>query len=158
MSTNTTRGTSAFSLVVRLTLVVAALGSWAVVSACSSSGGKRPEDAGTKDSFSIDYHFGDLPPGCPPAAGNDKQVGTPCSKTAPKTQCGGDLVCACQVFNGVVPPDDTPCFCTLPIPGKLCSMVSPGTCGQGATCCSYKTAGSICVPDACLAEMGCPVF
>jgi hypothetical protein len=134
-------------------LVTAALGAWAVVSACSSSGGKRPVDADTQDAFAIDYHFGDLPPGCPPAAGNERKVGTPCSKTADKGQCGGGMICACQPYFGVVPPDDTPCFCTIP----FCAN-SPGFCGQGATCCSYMSSGSICVPDACLPQMQCPVF
>ncbi|MEO5767024.1 MAG: hypothetical protein ABIS92_01610 [Polyangia bacterium] len=158
MSFNDARGAFPFSLVVRLTFVAAALGTGVVVSACSSSGGRIPADADTQDSFSIDYQFGDLPPGCPPAAGNDKRVGTPCSRTASKTQCGGGLICACQDFNGFVPPDDTPCFCTIPILGKVCGDVPPGYCGQAASCCSYMNVGSICVPDSCLPEMQCPVF
>ena len=143
---------------VRVAFVAAALGIWAAASACSSSGGRKPADAGTQDSFSIDYSFGDLPPGCPPAAGNDKKVGNPCSKTGSQDQCGGNLICSCKEFFNFVPPDDTPCFCTIPILGKVCADVPPGTCGQGATCCSYMTTGSLCVPDACLAEMACPVF
>jgi hypothetical protein len=145
-------------VLVRLGSLLLALGAWAVVAACSSSGGRTPPDASGQDSFSLDFKFGDVPVGCPPGVGNDKNVGSFCSKGG--GQCGAGLICACDSFNGLIPPEDTPCFCTIPILGRACNdpMVPAGLCGQSATCCSYMQLGSICVPDICLGSMTCPVF
>lgn len=143
----------------RFALLGAALGAVAMLAAgCSSSGGKRPVgDGGVLDGFAIDYRFGDLPQGCPPATGNNKHVGDDCSNGK---ACVQGLICACETFNGFIPPEDTPCFCTIPIVGRTCSdpTVPADTCGQGATCCSYLNLGSICVPDVCLETMTCPTF
>ena len=140
-------------------LLLAALALSATTAACSSSGGKRPLDAAVQDGVTIDYSFGDLPPGCPPGVGNDRHVGDVCTKGG-GTPCAQGLICACDSFNGIIPPADTPCFCTIPILGRVCSdpSIPTGYCGQGATCCSYMTLGSICVPDACLQGQQCPVF
>lgn len=148
-----------FKILFRVGLLLSALTLWAATAACSSSGGKRPADAGNQDGFTVDYVFGDLPPGCPPATGNDKHVGDHCTKGG--KECPGNLICACSEYNGVIPPAGTPCFCTLAIIGKVCSdtvAIPPGTCGQGATCCSYMQLGSMCVPNACLEGTTCPVF
>lgn len=108
----------------------------------------------------FDFGFGDLPPGCPPTAGNEKHVGDPCTKGA--RNCAPGLLCACDEFNGLVPPADTPCFCTLlipPAPGRTCADPAlAGYCGQGATCCGYMDIAAICVPDVCLNAMMCPTF
>lgn len=142
----------------RIGLLAAALGAWAIVAACSSSGGKRTGDAAApQDGFALDFRFGDLPPGCPPTAGNEKGVGAPCTKGA--RSCPTNMICACDEFNGLVPPEDTPCFCTLPILGRVCSDPAlAGYCGQGASCCGYMTFGAICVPDICLDAMMCPAL
>jgi hypothetical protein len=132
---------------------------WTATPACSSSGGKKPADAGNQDGFTVDYAFGDLPPGCPPTTGNNKHVGDRCTKGG--HECPGSLICACSEYNGVIPPVGTPCFCTIAIIGAVCSdpvAIPPGTCGQGATCCSYLQLGSLCVPDVCLDGAACPVF
>jgi hypothetical protein len=123
--------------------------------ACSAGGGKKI-DSGTADVV-LDFLFGDLPPGCPPGAGNDKNVGGFCTRQG--GQCGS-MYCTCDDLVGVQPPVDTPCFCTL-VRFATCENLAtsePGFCGQNATCCGYMNQGSLCVPNACLAEMMCPVF
>ena len=89
----------------------------------------RPDAAG--DGISFDWRFGDLPQGCPPAAGNEKNVGKPCSVGG--KECSGGLICACEPFAGIMPPADTPCFCTIPILGKTCSdpTIPANYCGTG---------------------------
>jgi len=111
--------------------------------------------------FSIDYVFGDLPPGCPPGAGNDKGVGATC--TTGGHQCPSSQICTCDMTLGVTPPQGTPCFCTIPIfsadsSKQPCDTIAPGFCGQNATCCAYMSVAAICVPTACLEGSTCPVF
>ncbi|MBC8133443.1 MAG: hypothetical protein H7X95_10725, partial [Deltaproteobacteria bacterium] len=111
------------------------------------------------DGFSLDYRFGDLPPNCPSGVGNDKRIGAACTNGG--EECGPGMLCACQAYNGITPPVDTPCFCTVLIPGPCTGGTNPppaGFCGQGATCCSYMQLASICVPDVCLFSMMCPVI
>jgi hypothetical protein len=146
---------------VRLVLMAAglvmAVGAWASVAACSSGGGKtKPDAAG--DGISFDWRFGDLPPGCPPAAGNEKNVGKICSHGG--KECPSGLICACESYAGITPPEDTPCVCTIPILGRTCDdpMIPAGYCGTGATCCGYQNIGSLCVPDVCLPAGMCPMF
>jgi hypothetical protein len=134
-----------------------AVGAWAAAAACSSGGGgKLKPDTAVGDGISFDWSFGDLPPGCPPAAGNEKNVGKPCSVGG--KECPGGMICACEEFAGITPPAGTPCFCTVAILGKQCSdaTVPPDYCGTGASCCGYMNQGFICVPDACLTSMMCP--
>lgn len=135
-----------------------ALGAWMVVAACSSGGGGKLKDAAVGDGITFDWRFGDLPPGCPPAAPNEKNVGKACSKGG--NECPQGLICACEEYAGVTPPADTPCVCTIPILGKACDdpMIPAGYCGTGATCCGYNALISLCVPDACLPAMMCPTF
>jgi len=127
---------------------------------CSSGGGGKVQDASTD--FAIDYVFGDLPPGCPPAAPNDKGIGKACTKGG--SECSAAQICTCNTYLGVTPPADTPCFCTIPIlnlagsQSSPCDSVPAGTCGQNTTCCGYQTVAAICVPNACLGAAGCPVF
>ena len=127
---------------------------------CSSGGGGRLQDAAAD--FAIDYRFGDLPPGCPPAAANDKGVGKSCSKGG--HQCSGTQICTCDTTFGVTPPANTPCFCTswflnqAGSQGQACDAVPAGACGQSATCCGYMNVAAICVPEACLEASACPVF
>lgn len=125
-----------------------------------SSGGGRPLDGGLLDVPSFDYRFGDLPPGCPPETGNDKGIGTPCSKGG--GECTNNLLCTCDLgMLGVPPPDDTPCFCTdvkLSPPSdtrRPCEQRPADSCGQDAVCCDYRNVGSLCIPTICLENM-CP--
>lgn len=141
---------------VRLGRLMVAVGAWAVVVACSSGGGKPLQDAAVGDGISFDWRFGDLPAGCPPAAGNEKNVGKICSPGG--KECPPGLQCACEEYAGITPPADTPCVCTQVILGKTCAEVPAGYCGTGATCCAYMSIISLCVPDVCLPEMMCPTF
>ena len=126
-----------------------------LLTACSAGGGGKLQDAAAVDGFTIDYRFGDLPPGCPPATANDKGIGAPCTRGG--GQCPSSLNCTCDNFAGVTPPEGTPCFCTIPILQR-CESIPAGTCGQKATCCSYMQQFAICVPDICLESAMCPVF
>ncbi len=144
--------------VLRLGLLAVALSGWMVVTACSSGKGGKLVDSAVQDGVTFDFRFPDWPAGCPPAAGNDKNVGAPCAKGGGQSQCGSGLICACEGFAGIVPPENTPCLCTIPILGMECSMIPAGYCGQGASCCSYPQLGSICVPNTCLEMMMCPVL
>jgi len=122
--------------------------------ACSSHGGGNAD--ASHDYLTFDVAFGDLPPGCPPAAANDKGIGGPC--TMGGNECKNDLICACEPHAGIQPPDGTPCVCTrLMLTG--CSNVNVAQyCGQGAACCSYMDQASICVPLVCLPDGTCPAI
>lgn len=137
--------------------LVVAVGAWISVAACSSGGGKKVPD-GAADGISFDWRFGDLPEGCPPTAGNEKNIGKPCSVGG--KECGGGMICACEPYAGITPPEGTPCFCTVAILGKTCDdpSIPANYCGTGASCCGYMTFGSLCVPDVCLSAMMCPMF
>jgi len=121
---------------------------------CSSGGGGSLKDAAVTDGITLDFSFGDLPPGCPPMAANDKGVGSTCTRGG--MECQNNLVCTCDTLLGVTPPSDTPCFCT--VLGFSCpGDADPTYCGQNATCCAYMTnGGAICVPDLCLESGMCP--
>lgn len=123
------------------------------VSACSAGGGGKLRDAAMD--FTIDYRFGDLPPGCPPGVSNDKGIGAACTRGG--GQCTSNKICTCDTTLGVTPPPGTPCFCTIAIL-QSCASLPAGTCGQNASCCSYRDQAAICVPDACLDSATCPVF
>lgn len=99
----------------------------------------------------------EVPPGCPPGAGNDIGVGTPCTATG--TECTGGLQCSCKSWFGYQMPASMPCFCTNVAFGNTCSA-----CGSKASCCTYvipiDTASitvSACFPDVCLPDDQCPV-
>jgi hypothetical protein len=134
---------------------------WAVallalaIAGCSSSGGTGTQTDAAVDYITFDVPFGDLPPGCPPAMPNEKGIGTPCTKGG--NECKGGLLCACEPHANIQPPAGTPCVCTQLI-FSGCDTVSVGYCGQGATCCSYMNAVSICVPLVCLENATCPML
>jgi len=120
---------------------------------CSSGGGSK-SDAGV-DYLTFDVPFGDLPPGCPPAAANDQGIGSACTKGG--NECKNGLLCACEAHANIQPPEGTPCVCTKLILSG-CDSVPVDYCGQGATCCSYMNALSICVPLVCLENAACPML
>lgn len=129
----------------------------APLGACSS-GSSSTTDAAVLD-LSFDFTFGDLPPGCPPPAPNDKGVGAVCTKGG--GECKSPLICACDTTLGIVPPDNTPCVCTRLISfnqGQGCASLPADYCGQGAVCCSYMNALGLCVPTVCLENAMCPVL
>jgi len=126
--------------------------------ACSS-GSSSNGDAAVQDLVVIDYTFGDLPPGCPPAAPNNVGVGSVCTKGG--GECQNGLICACDTTLGFVPPDNTPCICTRFksfSDQRGCGSLPAGFCGEGAICCSYMNAIGLCVPTVCLENAMCPVL
>lgn len=128
-----------------------------VASACSSGGGSG--DGGFHDAI-IEFSL-DVPAGCPPATGNDKGVGTPC--TMGGKQCKNGLLCTCDPQLGALLVG-VPCFCSLAqfakngstVPCK--DSVPAGYCGQNATCCNYLNAAAYCVPNICLQDNMCLEF
>jgi len=121
--------------------------------ACSSS--QSSNDGSPRDLVSFDISYGELPPGCPPGVANEKGVGGAC--TMGGNECRGGLRCSCDPYLNILPPDGTPCFCTL-VQFATCDVAPANYCGQGATCCGYLQAGSACIPNACLQSQGCPAF
>ncbi len=126
-------------------------------SACGSGGGSG--DGGLHDAvFEISV---DLPAGCPPAAGNDKGVGTPCTMNG--KQCKNGLLCTCDPQLGTLLVG-VPCFCTLAQFAQNGSKVpctdsvAAGYCGSNATCCNYLNAAAYCVPSICLRDNMCLEF
>lgn len=100
----------------------------------------------------------EVPPGCPPEAGNEKGVGKPCTRTG--TECTGGLQCSCKDWFGYTLPSSVPCFCTNPSYGSTCS-----SCGNNASCCTFSIPISTttftvsgCFPSVCLADNKCPVI
>ncbi len=93
---------------------------------CSAGGGGVIPDAHPVDAYEVSL---DLPPGCPPANGNEKQVGKPCTVTVNSNPDAGDL----------------------------CATQPSSTCGSNASCCAYMTIGTYCVPNICLPGNECPV-
>ncbi|HEY4184758.1 MAG TPA: hypothetical protein VGP07_06790 [Polyangia bacterium] len=134
-------------------ILLALVFSLLTASACSS-GSSSPVDA-AHDYLTFDVSFGDLPSGCPPAAANDKGIGSVC--TMGGGECKNGLLCACEPHANILPPDGTPCVCTQLI-FSGCDAVPTDYCGQGATCCSYLNEASICVPMVCLPDGVCPTF
>jgi hypothetical protein len=130
----------------------------AAAAGCSAGGGGQIPDAHVVDAYEVGL---DLPPGCPPATGNDKGVGKPC--TMGGNQCGGGgLLCTCDVFNGIQLVG-VPCICTLatlgsgdPDAGDICANLPSNFCGTNAKCCAYMTLGTYCAPNICLPGGACP--
>jgi hypothetical protein len=123
--------------------------------ACSAGGGGKLD---ASFDIALDFLWGDLPEGCPPGVANDKNVGAPCTRNG--NQCNDGMYCTCDMLLGVEPPADTPCLCTQ-VRFLTCDNLAinePGFCGQNATCCGYMNTGSLCVPNACLGEMMCPMI
>lgn len=131
------------------------------VTGCSAGGGgKLPTDGSTQDAAAADYvqldfAFADFPEGCPPAQGDQNGIGAPC--TMGGNQCKNSQVCTCDPILGYLGPPGTPCYCT-PLTFATCDQVSSDFCGASATCCSYMSDGSLCVPTICLDGATCPTF
>ena len=129
--------------------------------ACSSGHG-GPPDGSSRDGLTYDLSL-DLPPGCPPAQGNEKGVGAPCTRGG--HECTGNLVCACDTVDGLT-LNGVPCICTLAglntkvgaEPPPPCSSQSADVCGSGATCCNYGTIAYYCSPNVCLPGGACIDF
>jgi hypothetical protein len=120
----------------------------------SNSSSPSPRDASASDA-QTSYSLPDLPPGCPPAAGNEIGIGKPCTKTG--TECtSSNLNCSCQDWFGQPMPATMPCFCTNVTFGSACAS----SCGSNASCCTYAvTAGltvSACFPAVCAPNGQCP--
>jgi hypothetical protein len=79
-------------------------------------------------------------PGCPPAQGNTKGVGRPCTKNGGQCRGSGAPFCTVDVSSTT-----TLAFCT-----KIC--FSSDQCGPNATCASNPRSPGMkgCVPNACL--------
>jgi hypothetical protein len=126
--------------------------------ACSAGGGGMVPDAHPVDAYEVSL---DLPPGCPPEAGNEKGVGKPCTVGGNECPNNGTLQCTCDPFLGIKLVG-VPCFCTLvsvnsnPDAGDLCAALGPNHCGTNAGCCSVSTIGTYCAPEICLPGGMCP--
>ena len=119
----------------------------------SSSSGK---DAGTITDPVGTISLPEIPPGCPPAAGNENGIGKPCTATG--TECTGTLQCSCKSWFGYTMPASMPCFCTNVSFGSTCS-----SCGSNTPCCTYtipvnatNITVSACFPAVCAPNNTCP--
>ena len=125
--------------------------------ACQGSGSSGRQDAGPTTDTSGNLSLPEVPPGCPPDAGNSIGIGAPCTKTG--NECTGGLQCSCKDWYGYTMPASMPCFCTSV--GSACSG-----CGDNASCCSFQVplgtttlAVSACFPAVCLTGgTQCPVI
>jgi hypothetical protein len=131
-------------------LLVALAAIAASVASCSSGGGGKAQDY-----VQLDFAFADFPEGCPPAQGDQNGIGAPC--TMGGNQCKNNQVCTCDPILGYLGPPGTPCYCT-PLTFATCDQVASDFCGASATCCSYMSDGSLCVPTVCLEGATCPMF
>jgi hypothetical protein len=135
----------------------------AVLAATGCSGGKGSAgDGGPVNDGAGIYELGlDLPPGCPPSAGNEKGVGIPCTKNG--NECKSGMRCSCDAILGALLVG-VPCFCTLAQFAQNGSKdpckdsVPSSYCGSNATCCDYMNAAAYCVPSICLPGNQCLVF
>jgi len=101
----------------------------------------------------------EVPPGCPPAVGNEIGIGAPCTATG--TECTGGLQCSCKDWFGYRMPVEMPCLCTNVAFGSTCTA-----CGSNATCCTYDVpiqpgatlTISACFPAACAPGNQCPAI
>jgi hypothetical protein len=136
--------------------LVWALGLLVVWSGCSAGGGGAV-DGGVHDAvYEVSLN---LPDGCPPPMGNDKGVGTSCTKGG--NECKVGMRCTCDPFFGVM-LTGVPCMCTLAQLAQTnstdpCGAPLPANfCGSNAKCCPYLTAAAYCVPSICLPGNVCP--
>jgi hypothetical protein len=67
----------------------------------------------------------------------------------------GSLRCSCDPYLNVLPPDGTPCFCTL-VQFATCDIAPANYCGQGATCCGYHAGRFGLHPERLPAVTGLP--
>src|SRR3954452_23808574 len=94
-------------------LLVAAL----ALGGCHSGG----TVTGPKDAQVYDFAL-DLPPGCPPASGNENGVGIACTKGG--GQCTKPLICTCDPDFGVQ-LNGVPCVCTIAGINTSASVTDP---------------------------------
>jgi hypothetical protein len=135
-----------------------ALGLLVATSACSAGGGGAVDSGIEGGIYEVSL---DLPAGCPPPAGNEKGVGTPCTMNG--KQCTSPLRCTCDPFFAIQ-LTGVPCICTLAQLAQTGSTDPCGAplaadfCGTNAKCCPYLTAAAYCVPNICLPDPGdvCP--
>jgi hypothetical protein len=121
----------------------------------SSSGKDAGMTADTQGTFSLP----EVPPGCPPDAGNENGIGAPCTRTG--NECPGGLTCSCEDRLGYQMPAGMPCFCTNVSFGSTCS-----NCGTNAPCCTYtipltpttSVTVSACFPSVCAPNNQCPAI
>ena len=155
------RGMRQFSASARVLRFFATLAlSTLAVIGCSAGGGGVIPDAHPFDAYEVSL---DLPPGCPPAAGNDKGVGKPCTPGGNECPNSDTFRCTCDEFLSLKLVG-VPCFCTLlslnstgnPDAGDLCAAKDPNFCGSNAGCCNVSTIGTYCAPAICLAGGMCP--
>ena len=129
--------------------------------ACSSgsSGG------GVHDAAVYDLAL-DLPPGCPPATGNETGVGIPCKADGGECTKPGappNLLCTCDEAYGLR-LNGVPCICTrvgLNLSTAVtdpCGALASSPCGSNATCCNYMSEGYFCSPNVCLPGGACIDF
>lgn len=123
-------------------------------SSSSRDAGRDGPVADTQTSISLP----EVPPGCPPATGNEIGIGKPCTATG--TECTGSLQCSCKSWFGYPMPASMPCFCTNVAFGSTCSA-----CGSNAPCCTYAvplSTGSVtvsaCFPSVCAPNNQCPAI
>ena len=125
--------------------------------ACGPGGSSSSGRDGAAADTQITVSLPDLPPGCPPSAGNDIGVGKPCTATG--TECTGSLQCSCKNWFGYTMPAGMPCFCTNVTTGTKCL-----SCGSSATCCTYDipltipVTVSACFPAVCAPGGQCPAI
>jgi hypothetical protein len=154
-SGNSVRALAA-AMVLMTSVVVAA-----ETAGCSAGGGGMIPDAHYVDAYEVSL---DLPAGCPPAVGNEKGVGKPCTRGGHECGTGSNLLCTCDDFFSIR-LDGVPCICTLVVlntstaadAGDLCASQPTNSCGNTASCCAYMTIGTYCVPNICLPGGECPV-
>jgi hypothetical protein len=131
----------------------------AVTAGCSAGGGGALPDAHPVDAYEVSL---DLPAGCPPATGNDKGVGKPCTRGGNECPNSGNFRCTCDDFL-TIRLEGVPCICTIltvnpaPDAGDLCAAQASNACGTNASCCAYMNFGTYCVPNICLPDGLCPV-
>lgn len=133
-------------------LVLAILASLLTASCSSNNSPTTPRDASPSDA-QTSYTMPEVPPGCPPAAGNEIGIGAPCTRTG--NECTGGFNCSCQNWFTYPMPESMPCFCTEVAFGGACN--SP--CGSNATCCTYTISTitvSACFPAVCAPDGQCP--
>jgi hypothetical protein len=119
---------------------------------------------GPKDAQVYDLAI-DLPPGCPPASGNENGVGIVCTKGG--GECTKPLICTCDPAFGLQ-LNGVPCVCTLAGINTSATVKDPcsaaangkpaGFCGTDSTCCPYMTIGYYCSPNVCLPGGSCINF
>jgi hypothetical protein len=125
--------------------------------ACSGGGGNKGD--GSVDAV-LEVGL-DWPDGCPPAAANEKGIGTACTRGG--NECKNGLRCTCDPQLGTLLAG-VPCICTLAqfaqngSKDPCTDSVPANYCGSNATCCNVLNSAAYCVPNVCLINDACLVF